>query len=52
MNRRWRDTETKILDYHLQGAGISGYKLYVKIKVNGILYEGTLPVKVSEDDEE
>ncbi len=26
--------------------------LYLKVEVNGVMYEGTLPVKLSEDEEE
>ncbi len=61
-NRRWINFgkyssppigKGKILDCDYIGAGISGYKLYLKIEVNGVLFEGALrPVKVSEDEEE
>ena len=60
-NRRWINFgkyssppigRGKILDCDYFGAeGV--YKLYLKIEVNGVLYEGALrPVKVSGDEEE
>jgi hypothetical protein len=61
MNRRWINFgkyssppigRGKILDCDFFGAEGSVFKLYLKVEVNGILYEGTLPVKLSEDEEE
>lgn len=28
------------------------HRLYLKLEIDGVVYEGTLPVKVSEDEEE
>lgn len=62
-NRRWINFgkyssppigRGKILDCDFFG-GDGYYKLYLKVEVNGVVYEGglrPLPVKVSEDEEE
>lgn len=60
MNRRWINFgryssppigRGKILDCSLFN-GVFSPMLYLKVEVNGVMYEGTLPVKLSEGEEE
>lgn len=60
-NRRWINFgryssppigRGKILDCSFDSETIPSLALYLKIEFNGTVYEGILPVKESEDEEE
>jgi len=60
-NRRWINFgryssppigRGKILDCFFTDKYNAIPMLYLKLEVNGVVYEGTLPVKLSEDEEE
>ena len=53
---RWHNRENCIGKGKVLDCGFTEHthkhRLYLKLEMNGIVYEGTLPVKVSEDEEE